>query len=151
MTKSHKRAKNMFHVKLVTKLNRDQPHNYKKLAHTPAVSCIKQEPTMASLHGIYALSLLLFFAVADISVRAKTRHHRWEIAYQFKSPDCFQKLAVTINGQTPGPTINAQQGDTVVVEVKNGLDTENTAIHWHGIRQANCFLEKFLAFHYNKD
>jgi FtsP/CotA-like multicopper oxidase with cupredoxin domain len=41
-----------------------------------------------------------------------------------------RKLAVTINGETPGPTISAAQGDTVVVRVKNSLLTENLAIHW---------------------
>ncbi|KAJ0975101.1 hypothetical protein J5N97_017066 [Dioscorea zingiberensis] len=76
--------------------------------------------------------LLIFFSS---SIEAKTRYHKWEITYQLKSPDCFQKLAITINGSTPGPTIDAQQGDTVVVAVKNGLFTENIAIHWHGIRQ----------------
>ncbi|XP_066392409.1 L-ascorbate oxidase-like [Miscanthus floridulus] len=67
--------------------------------------------------------------------RAATVHQEWEISYQFKSPDCVRKLAVTINRQTPGPTIRATQGDTVVVRVKNSLLTENVAIHWHGIRQ----------------
>jgi FtsP/CotA-like multicopper oxidase with cupredoxin domain len=32
-----------------------------------------------------------------------------------------QKLAVTINGESPGPTIHATQGDTVVVTVHNKL------------------------------
>ncbi|KAK1404214.1 hypothetical protein POM88_003819 [Heracleum sosnowskyi] len=34
-----------------------------------------------------------------------------------------------------GPTIRATQGDTVILELKNNLLTENVAIHWHGIRQ----------------
>ncbi|KAK1351301.1 hypothetical protein POM88_054488 [Heracleum sosnowskyi] len=34
-----------------------------------------------------------------------------------------------------GPTIRATQGNTVIVELKNNLLTENVAIHWHGIRQ----------------
>jgi len=37
------------------------------------------------------------------------------------------------NSQTPGPTIRAQVGDTVVVELDNQLDT-GTTIHWHGAR-----------------
>ncbi|KAJ4812852.1 Ascorbate oxidase [Rhynchospora pubera] len=83
---------------------------------------------------------LLFFIIFASSlliarVQAKVHHHKWEISYQFKSPDCLKKLAVTINGQTPGPTIYATEGDTVVIEVKNSLLTENVAIHWHGIRQ----------------
>lgn len=68
-------------------------------------------------------------------VEARVRLFKWEVKYEYKSPDCYQKLAITINGQSPGPTIVAQRGDTVVVELKNSLLTENTAIHWHGIRQ----------------
>ncbi|KAJ3677320.1 hypothetical protein LUZ60_003044 [Juncus effusus] len=78
---------------------------------------------------------LFVFVISFLCIEAKVHRHKWEISYQFKSPDCFKKLAVTINGQTPGPTIYASEGDTVVVEVKNLLLTENVAIHWHGIRQ----------------
>nr|GMC60145.1 L-ascorbate oxidase-like [Ipomoea batatas] len=80
------------------------------------------------------LLVLAIFASAN-SVEAKVRHYKWDVKYEFKSPDCYKKLAITINGKSPGPTIVAQQGDTVVVEVKNSLLTENLAIHWHGIRQ----------------
>ncbi|KAL6844646.1 hypothetical protein ACP4OV_025305 [Aristida adscensionis] len=79
--------------------------------------------------------LFLSVALPALPARAATHRHRWEVSYQFKSPDCVCKLAVTINGGTPGPTIRATQGDTVVVTVKNALLTENVAIHWHGIRQ----------------
>jgi FtsP/CotA-like multicopper oxidase with cupredoxin domain len=65
----------------------------------------------------------------------RIRHYKWEVKYEYKSPDCFKKLVITINGKTPGSTIQAQQGDTVVVELTNGLLTENLAIHWHGIQQ----------------
>jgi len=91
----------------------------------------------ASLAGPGRRLLCCLFLCLSLSAaaRAATLHHEWEISYQFKSPDCVRKLAVTINGQTPGPTIRAVQGDTVVVRVKNSLLTENVAIHWHGIRQ----------------
>jgi manganese oxidase len=36
------------------------------------------------------------------------------------------------NGQTPGPTIEAVEGDRVRILVTNGLK-EHTTIHWHGI------------------
>ncbi|KAJ4966657.1 hypothetical protein NE237_018506 [Protea cynaroides] len=62
-------------------------------------------------------------------------YRRWEAKYEYKFLDCYKKLAITINGETPGPTIIAQQGDTIVVDLKNSLLTENVAIHWHGIRQ----------------
>lgn len=82
----------------------------------------------------------LIFSVAVSKVEARIRHYRWEVKYEYKSPDCFKKLVITINGGTPGPKILAQQGDTVVVELKNSLLTENVAIHWHGIRQVRRFI-----------
>ena len=36
------------------------------------------------------------------------------------------------NGGVPGPTIRANVGDTVVVDVENGLDVPTT-VHWHGL------------------
>jgi FtsP/CotA-like multicopper oxidase with cupredoxin domain len=36
------------------------------------------------------------------------------------------------NGQTPGPTIRARLGDTLVVELENEM-MEDTTIHWHGV------------------
>lgn len=81
------------------------------------------------------LAVLACLCAAAAAAEAKTHRHTWNITYQYKSPDCFRKLAVTINGESPGPTIRATQGDTLVVTVHNMLDTENTAIHWHGIRQ----------------
>lgn len=40
--------------------------------------------------------------------------------------------AITINGGIPGPTLRWQEGEDVVVNVKNSMD-EPTSIHWHGI------------------
>ena len=36
------------------------------------------------------------------------------------------------NGQVPGPTIAAKEGDRVIVDFVNGLDT-GTTVHWHGL------------------
>jgi FtsP/CotA-like multicopper oxidase with cupredoxin domain len=40
--------------------------------------------------------------------------------------------AMTINDSIPGPTLRWQEGEDVVVNVKNSMD-ETTSIHWHGI------------------
>ncbi|KAG0499622.1 hypothetical protein HPP92_004313 [Vanilla planifolia] len=87
---------------------------------------------MNSISSILLLLLTVFFTS---SIEARVHHLKWDVKYEYKSPDCFSKLSITINGLSPGPTITATRGDTVVVEVFNGLLTENTAIHWHGIRQ----------------
>lgn len=81
-------------------------------------------------------TLCVFVALLSVtSAEARIRRFKWDVRYEYRSPDCYQKLVITINGRTPGPTITAQQGDTVIVELKNSLLTENVAIHWHGIRQ----------------
>ncbi|MCL7041870.1 hypothetical protein MKW94_021518 [Papaver nudicaule] len=84
---------------------------------------------------IVSFCLFVMMMLTTSAVEAKVRHYKWEVKYQFQSPDCFRKLVIGINGKTPGPTIIAQQGDTIIVELKNSLLTENVAIHWHGIRQ----------------
>ncbi|KAF2166071.1 multicopper oxidase [Zasmidium cellare ATCC 36951] len=53
------------------------------------------------------------------------------------APDGYQRLVMAINGQYPGPTIYADWGDTLVVNVKNSLQHNGTSIHWHGLRQLN--------------
>jgi len=53
------------------------------------------------------------------------------------SPDGVPRSVLAINGQIPGPTIFANWGDTVIVNLENGLDNAGTALHFHGIRQNN--------------
>ncbi|XP_061345516.1 L-ascorbate oxidase [Gastrolobium bilobum] len=90
-----------------------------------------------SLRAVPTLLVLCFFLILGNfhKAEARVRHYKWEVKYEYKSPDCFKKVVITINGMTPGPTIQAEEGDTVIVEVNNNLLTENLAIHWHGIRQ----------------
>lgn len=110
-----------------------------KWAFCPFLSILKMiEPVESK--GYFVMLLTLFHLICLInfsSVEARTRHHKWEVKYEYKSPDCYKKLIITINGRSPGPTIFAQQGDTVVVQLKNSLWTENVAVHWHGIRQVS--------------
>ena len=43
-----------------------------------------------------------------------------------------QRVATTVNGSIPAPTLRWREGDTVTLRVTNRL-TEETSIHWHGI------------------
>lgn len=45
------------------------------------------------------------------------------------------KLALAINGQVPGPVIEANWGDMVQVTVINNMPDNATSIHFHGVRQ----------------
>lgn len=63
----------------------------------------------------------------EARVELEARETEWEVA---------PGLAVRglgFNGQVPGPTIEAEVGDTIVVELANAL-SEPTTIHWHGLR-----------------
>ncbi|WAQ83329.1 hypothetical protein PtA15_3A698 [Puccinia triticina] len=51
------------------------------------------------------------------------------------SPDGVEKAMIVANGQYPGPIIEVNQGDEVVVNVKNNLAVP-TSIHWQGLFQA---------------
>jgi CopA family copper-resistance protein len=43
-----------------------------------------------------------------------------------------QRMATTVNGSLPAPTLRWREGDTVTIHVTNHLP-EETSIHWHGI------------------
>lgn len=92
-------------------------------------------------HSIAILTKLqvscIFILLTNVipNVEARTHNLTWKVTYEYKYLDCFKKLAIAINGQTPGPHINATRGDTIIVTVLNNLLMENVAIHWHGIRQ----------------
>ena len=53
------------------------------------------------------------------------------------APDGYQKNVLMINGQFPGPAIEANWGDTIQVTVHNQITgpEEGTSLHWHGLLQ----------------
>jgi FtsP/CotA-like multicopper oxidase with cupredoxin domain len=62
-----------------------------------------------------------------VHVRLEAAETEWEIAPGRVVP------GYGFNGQVPGPAIEADVGDTLVVELTNALP-EPTSIHWHGLR-----------------
>ena len=44
---------------------------------------------------------------------------------------------IAVNGQVPGPTLVVHEDQVVVVNMINGLLTETTSLHWHGMDQMN--------------
>ncbi|WVQ77114.1 hypothetical protein IAR50_006797 [Cryptococcus sp. DSM 104548] len=70
----------------------------------------------------------------DITATTTTREYTWEIASATASPDGYEREVYTINGEFPGPLIEANTGDTVKITVTNSLD-EGQTIHWHGMFQ----------------
>lgn len=62
-----------------------------------------------------------------ITVELEARETEWEIEPGHTIP------GFGFNGQVPGPTIEAERGDRLVVQLTNSLP-EPTTIHWHGLR-----------------
>ncbi|KAK3336096.1 multicopper oxidase-domain-containing protein [Cercophora scortea] len=53
------------------------------------------------------------------------------------APDGYQRPVLLVNGAFPGPLIEANWGDKIIVNVHNNITgpEEGTAIHWHGFLQ----------------
>jgi FtsP/CotA-like multicopper oxidase with cupredoxin domain len=93
-------------------------------------------PTIAidKLVNTGELSLNTSFAISSTPA---VREYQFNISQAYGAPDGFQKLMILVNGQSPGPLIEANVGDTVRVLVQNELANMSTSIHWHGIDQRN--------------
>ncbi|ODM90154.1 Iron transport multicopper oxidase FET3 [Orchesella cincta] len=80
---------------------------------------------------------LLITNTCIISSNGKIVKHTLNISYFPGYPDGVWKQKVLgINGQFPGPTLEATEGDTLEILVVNNIqDGQNTSIHWHGIHQ----------------
>ena len=70
----------------------------------------------------------------NISSRPTRREYRWTIRDQEHNPDGVYRPMMLINSQFPGPMIECNEGDTIVVHVDNQA-ANATTFHWHGIYQ----------------
>ncbi|KAF4995316.1 hypothetical protein FGRMN_5215 [Fusarium graminum] len=63
------------------------------------------------------------------------RKYDFTISRGMIAPDGYELSTILVNGQFPGPLIEANWGDTVQVTVQNELEEEGVTLHWHGILQ----------------
>ncbi|KAK9463448.1 multicopper oxidase-domain-containing protein [Lipomyces oligophaga] len=70
----------------------------------------------------------------DSSAEPTTRVYNLTISEIVAWPDGFQRIMTVINGQYPGPLIECNSGDRLIVNVINNSVNETT-IHFHGIYQ----------------
>ncbi|KAK9342670.1 multicopper oxidase-domain-containing protein [Lipomyces starkeyi] len=82
--------------------------------------------------GLVALLLFQLFEVKTSD--AALRSYNLTIHSESRAPDGVSREVYLINGQQPGPLIEAEEGDDLEVFVQNDLAVENT-IHWHGLLQ----------------
>ncbi|MCE3214921.1 hypothetical protein HAX54_000267 [Datura stramonium] len=80
----------------------------------------------------YTLSLLLL--ATFLHNVAFANHYLFIVKEASLERLCKSKKILTVNGMFPGPTIYAQKGSTLIVDVYN-KEKYNLTIHWHGVKQ----------------
>ncbi|KAK4168784.1 laccase lac5 [Cladorrhinum sp. PSN259] len=65
------------------------------------------------------------------------RHYEFTVSRGVIAPDGYERPVLLVNGAFPGPLIEANWGDTIVVNVNNNITgpEEGTSLHWHGFLQ----------------
>ncbi|KAK8854564.1 hypothetical protein IAR55_003303 [Kwoniella newhampshirensis] len=81
------------------------------------------------------------FEITNVS---QTREYWFDIGESAGSPDGFERQIYTVNNQFPGPKIEINEGDEVIVHVTNHLE-EGQSIHWHGLNQNGTVLMDGIA------
>ena len=55
----------------------------------------------------------------------------WTVTWEDYAPDGYERKMLLVNGQSPGPELVINEGDTVVVHLHNA-SPQNTSLHFHG-------------------
>ncbi|PUZ45615.1 hypothetical protein GQ55_8G239000 [Panicum hallii var. hallii] len=85
---------------------------------------------------IFALSATVLLGAAAAVVE-----HTFVVSQMNVRHLCKETLVTVVNGQLPGPAIEVNEGDSVVVHVVN-KSPHNITIHWHGLKQRlNCWAD----------
>ena len=84
-----------------------------------------------------ALWICIVLIVPGMMVSAATVEYDLTIARQAVNFTGQPAMAMTLNGQLPGPTLHFTEGDHAVIRVHNQMDVE-TSVHWHGILLPNA-------------
>lgn len=99
-------------------------------AFQPFTPTVRSPPLMVLL-----IALLALFP----SVRSATVTYDFNITWVASNPDGAQvRPTIGINGQWPLPTITANVGDRIIVNVLNQLGNQSTSLHFHGIFMKNA-------------
>ncbi|CAD6232286.1 unnamed protein product [Miscanthus lutarioriparius] len=90
----------------------------------------KMLPIAAALLFFYGTVALLGAAGSQAAVV----EHTFVVKQVYIRHLCNDTLATVVNGQFPGPPVEATEGDTVIVHLVNESPFGIT-IHWHGVKQ----------------
>ncbi|KAI9686080.1 MAG: hypothetical protein M1822_004063 [Bathelium mastoideum] len=83
-------------------------------------------------------SVLAFFWSALFAAAGQVREYNLTLQASYMSKDGNGRPYLTINGDTPGPLIEGDEGDLIRVRVENKMFIEAT-LHWHGVFQVDKY------------
>ncbi|CAN6335346.1 unnamed protein product [Urochloa humidicola] len=84
--------------------------------------------------SILQLGLLLCSSLLLQLAVAKEQYHEFVVQEAWVSRLCGNRSIMTVNGQFPGPAVEMNEGDSLMVRVTN-RGRYNVTVHWHGVRQ----------------
>ncbi|XP_054810212.1 L-ascorbate oxidase homolog [Prosopis cineraria] len=83
---------------------------------------------------VVLVGVLACLSALHVGAEDPYRFFTWEVTYGTIYPLGFPQQGILINGQFPGPTVEAVTNDNIIVNVINKLD-EPFLITWNGIQQ----------------
>lgn len=92
----------------------------------------------------YVPGAILLIAFSYSCTQAKVVPYTLELYYFSKPLDGVprENNVLGVNGQYPGPPLEAKVGDTLEVTVVNKIqDGQGATLHWHGIHQKGTLFE----------
>ncbi|CAL4939234.1 unnamed protein product [Urochloa decumbens] len=75
----------------------------------------------------------LFVLISSASAGAPYRFFDWDITYGEISPLGVSQQGILVNGQFPGPAIECQTGDNLIINVRNSLP-DPFLLSWNGLQ-----------------
>ena len=70
----------------------------------------------------------------DFDAPSQRRVYNWTVHEKEHNPDGIFRTMILINNHFPGPMIEANEGDTIVINIENKASNA-TSIHFHGLYQ----------------
>ncbi|WAR61333.1 hypothetical protein PtB15_12B18 [Puccinia triticina] len=125
------------HIKSLTSINSSKfrPSLNPNAKSKPSKNAAFSAGTTASTETVQVNSpSLVLNQIHKITGVPQVRRFDWVVANKTAAFDGFTRNVFVINNQFPGPLIEANEGDTIIVNVKNELNLP-LSIHWHGIYQ----------------
>nr|CAB3496044.1 unnamed protein product [Digitaria exilis] len=80
------------------------------------------------------LLVCAFLLINSVSGEAPYRFFDWDITYGEINPLGVSQQGILINGQFPGPTIECQTNDNLIINVRNSLP-DPFLLSWNGLQQ----------------